>query len=262
MVSVRSRGLSPFGIALIVFVCVFAGAAIGIALNARLPDSHLEGPSAEVVKLVIGLIGTMAAVVLGLLIASAKSTYDTQASDVAQLSAGILQLDRLLANYGPEAKDARDSLRQDVIDNVEEIWPKDSVTSPSLAPLERAKAEAFYVSIQRLSPQSDAQRFAKSQALQVATDVYHTRLLMFAQQGSAISISLPFLIVLVSWLILLFVGFGLLTPFNGTVVTALLVGALSVAGALFLILEMNHPYSGLMGISSAPLLDALAQMDH
>ena len=96
--------------------------------------------------------------------------------------------------------------------------------------------------------------------MQIATDIYHTRLLMFVQQGSAVS--LPFLIVLVSWLVLLFIGFGLLTPFNGTVVTVLLVGALSVAGALFLILEMNHPYSGLMGISSAPLLDALAQMDH
>ena len=251
--------MSPIAIALIVFVCVFGGAAIGITLNARLPDNHLEGPSAEVVKLVMGLIGTMAAVVLGLLIASAKGTYDTQATDVAQLSAGILQLDRLLAIYGPEAKDARDSLRQDVIDNVEEIWPKDGVRSASLAPLERAKAEAFYVTIQRLSPQSDAQRFAKSQALQVATDIYHTRLLMFAQQRSAVP--LPFLIVLVSWLVLLFIGFGLLTPLNGTVVTALLVGALSVAGALFLILEMDRPYSGLMRISNAPLLSALAQMN-
>jgi hypothetical protein len=252
--------LSPIAIALIVFVCVFAGAVIGIALNARLPVDHLEGPSADVVKLVMGLIGTMAAIVLGLLIAAAKGTYDTQASDVAQLSAGALQLDRLLANYGPETKDARDSLRQDVINNVEEIWPKDSVTSVSLAPLEdRAKAEAFFVSIQKLSPQTDAQRFARSQALQIATDIYHTRLLMFVQQGSAVS--LPFLIVLVSWLVLLFIGFGLLTPFNGTVVTVLLVGALSVAGALFLILEMDRPYSGLMRISSAPLLSALAQMN-
>lgn len=254
--------MSPIAIALIVFVCVFAGAVVGMALNARLPVNHLEGPSADVLKLVMGLIGTMAAIVLGLLIAAEKGTYDTQTSDVAQLAVGVLQVDRLLANYGPETKEARDSLRQDVINNVEEIWPKDAAASASLAPLERAKAEAFFVSIQKLSPETDAQRFARSQALQIATDVYHTRLLMFAQQGSAISISLPFLIVLVSWLILLFVGFGLLTPFNGTVVTALLVGALSVAGALFLILEMNHPYSGLMGISSAPLLDALAQMDH
>ena len=251
--------MSPIAIALIVFVCVFGGALIGIALNARLPVAHLEGPSADVVKLVMGLIGTMAAIVLGLLIAAEKGTYDTQASDVAQLAAGVVQLDRLLANYGPETKDARDSLRQDVINNVEEIWPKNSVTSASLAPLERAKAEAFFVSIQKLSPETDAQRFARNQALQIATDIYHTRLLMFAQQGSAIS--LPFLIVLVSWLVLLFVGFGLLTPFNGTVVTALLVGALSVAGALFLILEMDRPYSGLMGISNAPLLSALTQMN-
>jgi hypothetical protein len=207
----------------------------------------------------MGLIGTMAAIVLGLLIAAAKGTYDTQASDVAQLAVGVLQVDRLLANYGPEAKEARDCLQQDVIDNVEEIWPKDRVTLASLAPLEPAKAEAFFVSIQKLSPETDAQRFARSQALQVATDVYHTRLLMFAQQGSAISP--PFLIVLVSWLFLLFIGFGLLTPFNGTVVMALLVGALSVAGALFLILEMDRPYSGLMGISSAPLLNALARMN-
>ena len=251
--------MSPIAKALIVFVCVFAGAVIGMALNARLPVAHLAGPSADVLKLVMGLIGTMAAIVLGLLIASAKGTYDTQVSDVAQLAVGVLQVDRCLAIYGPETKEARDSLRQDVINNVEEIWPKDRATSASLAPLDRTKAEAFFVSIQSLSPQTDAQRFAKSQALQIATDVYRTRLLMFAQQRSAIS--LPFLIVLVSWLFLLFVGFGLLTPFNGTVVAALLVGALSVAGALFLILEMDRPYSGLMGISSAPLLNSLAQMN-
>lgn len=250
--------MEPLAIAVIAFVCVFGGALVGMALNVRLPGHHLEGRSGDVVKLVMGLIGTMAALVLGLLIATAKGTYDTQTSHVTQLSAGIIELDRILANYGPETKEARDALRQTVIDNIERIWPEDAA-SANLEPLKRkTKSEAFFRGILKLSPQTDEQRFAKSQALQMTTDLYHTRLLMYAQRGS--SITLPFLIVLVSWLVLLFTGFGLLTPFNGTVITALLIGALSVAGALFLILELDRPYSGLMRISSAPLQGALAQM--
>jgi len=252
--------LEPTAIALIVFACLVGGAVVGMTLNVRLPDHHLEGRSGDVVKLVMGLIGTMAALVLGLLIATAKGTYDTQSSHVAQLAAGIVELDRLLANYGPETKEARDSLRQTAIEQIDRIWPKEAA-SANLEPLKnRAKSEAFFRSILMLSPQTDGQRFTKSQALQMTTDLYHTRLLMYAQQGR--SISLPFLIVLVSWLVLLFAGFGLLTPFNGTVMTALLIGALSVAGAIFLILELDQPYSGLMRISSAPLQSALAQMVH
>jgi hypothetical protein len=253
------RTLSPIAIALVVFVCVFGGAVIGMTLHITLPGHHLDGDSKDVVKLVMGLIGTMAALVLGLLIASAKGTYDTQSSDVAQLSADVGEIDRILALYGPETKEARGALRRSVNQGIELIWPKDSVKAANLDPAAgKGQSDAFYDSIQKLSPQTDAQRFAKSQVLQITTGIAHTRLLMQAQLGG--SIPMPFLVVLVSWLVLLFVGFGLLTRFNGTVISALLVGALSVAGAIFLILELDQPYGGLLRISSAPLQGVLAKI--
>jgi hypothetical protein len=252
--------MSPTVIAVIVFACVFGGALAGMALHGKLPDHHLAGGSSDVVKLVMGLIGTMSALVLGLLIASAKGTYDTQTSDVTQLSASVVELDRILAIYGPETKETRESLRQTVIDGMAQIWPSDSAASANLAPLKnKAKSDAIFRAIQALSSQTDEQRNIKSEALLITTNMFHTRLLMYAQRGA--SIPLPFLIILVSWLVLLFIGFGLLTRFNGTVVTALLIGALSVAGAIFLILELDQPYSGFMRISNAPVQAALAQMN-
>ena len=243
--------MNPIASALIVFMCVFGGAVIGMIVHARLPGDHLDEASKDVVKLVMGLIGTMSALVLGLLIASAQGTYQTQSGHVAQLSADIIELDRFLSIYGPESNEARELLRQSIIEVVERIWSQ-------RPPAGKGPAEALYNGVQNLAPQTDAQRFAKAQILQVMTDAARTRTLMFAQLGG--SISLPVLVVLVSWLVLIFVGFGFLTRVNGTVITALLIGALSVAGAIFLVLELDAPYGGLMQISSAPLQSAMVQM--
>jgi len=250
--------------ALIVFACVFGGAVVGMVLNIKVPDRHLEGNSSDVVKLIMGLIGTMTALILGLVIASAKNTYDSQNSNVVQLSASFVELDRILANYGSEAKEARTSLQQNVIDSIELIWPRDSVYSANLEPTleptkDTTKSEAFLRSILALSPRTDEQRITKGQALQIATDLYHTRLLMYAQEES--SVPLPFLISIVLWLVLLFVGFGLLSRFNGTLIAANLLGALSVAIAIYLIVDLDRPYTGLIRISSAPVQAALAQMN-
>jgi len=251
--------VSSAATAVIVFGCIFGAAVLGMTVHARLPGAQLGDDSLDVVKLVMGLIGTLAALVLGLLIASAKGTYDVQRGDVEQLSADIIQLDRTLANYGPETKETRESLRELVVQNLARIWPKESAAPGDIAPPKNpTKAEAVFMSIEALSPKTDAQTFAKSQALQIATDMFHTRFLMYAQQASGIST--PMLMILVAWLVLLFLGFGLLARFNGTVTFALLIGALSVAGAIFLLLELDHPYGGLMRISSAPVQNALARI--
>lgn len=251
--------MDPIVIALIVFLCVFGGAVVGMALSVWLPDHQLEGRSGDVVKLVMGLIGTMAALVLGLLIASANTSYDTQAGNVLQIAADTIQLDRVLARYGPEAKEVRDQLRQAVVQSVEQIFPKEPGISSNLeVPKAKSEMYEYYDTLQMLSPKTNGQQFAQNQAMQISTSILHTRALMYeAMTGS---ISLPFLVVLVSWLVLLFLGFGLLAKLNGTVITALLIGALSVAGAIFLIQELYRPYSGLMRLSSAPLISALAQV--
>jgi hypothetical protein len=249
--------MSSITISLIMFACVFGGALLGILLHAVLPQHHLSNETKDIVKLGMGLVGTMAALVLGLLVASAKGSYDTQAAELTQLAANISLLDRVLVHYGPETKEIRDFLRNSVARVVDQIWPKDG-PSATPAPPQAAGGEILYDKIQALSPKSDVQRAVQSQALSIAMDTGKLRQLMFAQATAAVSI--PLLVVLVLWLTVIFISFGLFAPFNATVVATLFVSALSVSGAIFLLLEMYTPYSGVIAISSAPLRATLAQL--
>ena len=251
--------MSPLMMSCIIFGVVFAGALLGVFLHQGLPEHHLADNSKGIVQLVMGLIATMSALVLGLLIASAKSAYDTQSRELVQLSAQIIQCDRILSLYGPEALEARQRFRTAVERGIDRIWPSDRPQSANLALEGNAKVSADFVTfIANLDPHTNAQRFAQSRALEIAADISRTRVLMFEESGS--SIPLPFLVVLVFWLVIIFTAFGLFAPANPTVIAALLVGAASVAGALFLILELDRPYEGLMRLSGAPLRAALAQI--
>lgn len=249
--------MAPIVVACLVFACVFAGALLGLLLRSVLPEQHLGTDSRDVVKLGIGLIATMSALVLSLLVASAKTSYETRRSELTQLAVGIVLLDRMMAHYGPETTEARDGLKRAVGSMVDRIWPSDRSRPAELAPT-AAGAEDLYEAIQRLAPQTDSQRWLQSQALKTATDLAQTRWLLFEQGGS--SIPMPFLIVLVFWLTILFAGFGVLTPPNATVVATLFVCSLSVAGALFLILELDQPFAGLIEIPGTPMRNALAQL--
>jgi len=218
--------------ATIIFGCSFGAGVVGMILHVKLPDHHLDADSKDVVKLVMGLIATMAALVLSLLIASGNSTYQAQENEVQSLSANIIMLDRLLSFYGPEAKEPRDLLRKGVGDVHDRIWPPDGAMGANLDPrATQGASNAFVASLQRLSPKADSQTNLKSQAMQIGQALGQTRLLMFEQSSS--SISWPFLTVLVFWICMLFLGFGLFARFNATVTVALLVGAVSVAGAIF-----------------------------
>jgi hypothetical protein len=137
------------------------------------------------------------------------------------------------------------------------IWPEDRSEKAQLAP-NIASSEALYDAIQNLAPQNDSQRSLKSQALTIGFDVGQMRWLLLEQAGS--SISTPLLIIVVFWLAILFFSFGLFGPSNSTAVAALLVAALSVSGALFLILELDHPFGGLIRISSQPMRNVLSHL--
>jgi hypothetical protein len=245
--------MSSTTISLIVFACVFGGALLGIFLHAVLPQHHLSNESKDIVKLGMGLVGTMAALVLGLLVASAKGSYDTQSAELTQMSANIALLDRVLALYGPETKETRALLRGAVARVLDQMWSSASLSVPTAA-----GGEILYDKIQGLSPKNDTQRSLQGQALSMAMDLGKTRWLMYEQ--AITSISIPLLVVLVLWLAAIFVSFGLFAPFNATVVASLFVSALSVSGAIFLILEMYTPYAGLIQLSSAPLRAALAHL--
>src|SRR4030095_11439554 len=248
--------MSSTTISLIVLAWVFGGALLGIFLHAVLPQHHLSNETKDIVKLGMGLVGTMAALVLGLLVASAKGSYDAQSAELTQMSANIGTLDRALALYGPETKEARALLRGAVVRILDQMWSKDGTRASSSAPT--AGGEILYDKMQGLSPKNDTQRSLQSQALSIAMDLGKTRWLMYEQATT--SVSMPLLVVLVLWLAAIFISFGLFAPFNATVVSSLFVSALSVSGAIFLILEMYTPYAGLIQLSSAPLRAALAHL--
>jgi Protein of unknown function (DUF4239) len=248
--------VSAVAIGGIVFACLFGGALLGMVLRAVLPEHHLSADSKDLVKLGMGLVATMSALVLGLLIASAKGSYDRLSDDLTQISANLILLDRVMAHYGPETQDARDLLRHAVVRALDQLWPKSGSQHIQLEP--PSGPEDLYDKIHELSPQNDAQRLRQAQALQLSTELAQKRWLLVEQSGS--SIPMPFVVLLTFWVTVIFVSFGLFAPSNATVIVTLFVCALSVSGALFLILELDQPFVGLIQISSAPLRNALAHL--
>jgi hypothetical protein len=243
--------------ALIVFGCLVGAVLIGRTLRGLLPEAHLSTESKDAVKLAMGLVATMSALVLGLLVSSAKGSYDTERSEVIQLAAKITFLDRALVVYGPEAAGVRVQVRDNVEEGIRQMWPGEMRRPARVAPNAQT-GNVVYGGIQALSPQNDMQAAAKSQASAMAIDVAQLRSLLAAQ--SIPSVSKAMLIILVSWLVVIFLGFSVLAPPNPTTVLALIVSALAVSGAIFLILELDEPFGGLIGISSEPMLNALHQL--
>ena len=250
--------MSALAIGLIVFALVFGSALLAMFLRSVLPEHHLSADSKDVIKLGVALIATMSALVLGLLIASAKTAFDTRSNQLVEVSSGIILLDRALARYGPDTNEARSLLRRSVADTVERFWPAAQRAKPIEIDPEASPVEALYDKVEALSPQSETQRDLRNQALTLVADVGRTRVLLFEHMGT--SIPVPFLVVLVFWLCMIFASFGLFAPRNATVIAALCVCALSVAGAIFLILELDRSFEGLLQVSGAPLRIALTQL--
>ena len=242
--------MSPIAISSIVFAFVFGGALTGMYLRVVLPQHYLSDDSKDVVKIAMGLVATMSALVLGLLVSSAKGSFDSQSGEMTRASAKIILLDRTLALYGPETKEARELLHSVVAGMVDRMELKKSALTH--------EADNLYEKIQTLLPKDDSQRSIQSRALGLLISLQESRWLIYEQESTAISI--PMLVILLSWLTALFISFGLFARVNGATVTALLVSAFSVSGAVLLILELYAPYEGLIKISSAPLRAALAQL--
>ena len=247
-------------VGLVVFTCTLGASLVAMIARRRVPSQHIEGGSGDVVKLVLGLVATLTALVLSLLVSSGYSAYQSEKTGLRQLGVRIDQIDRALAHFGPDANAVRGELRQLLINNTERIWPTDghAVTQAS-ASLQQA-ADALLSDIERLSPQSDRQRRAQSRALDLLESSGETWRLLAAQSQD--ELSRPILWILLMWLTVLFFGFGLFAQRNFTVGVALSVGSLSVSAAVFLIVEMSQPFSGWMRISDAPVRAAVAQMGH
>jgi Protein of unknown function (DUF4239) len=248
--------LSALAISLVAFVIMLGGAAAGVVLRRSLPKHHLDDNSKDVVRLGSALIATLSALVLGLLITSAKNAYDTQRNEIRQITAKLVVLDSQLERYGPEARTARELQRQAIDPMIDRIWGERAVKSSTGAPYRPSvEGDLVYAAIEGLTPQNDVQRNLKVKAVQTTNDITESRVLLFEQSDAGLP--MPLLAVLVFWLTILLASFTLFSPINPTGSVALAIIALSASGAIYLILEMNHPFTGLMQIPSDSLRNAL-----
>ncbi|HEX2443937.1 MAG TPA: hypothetical protein VHJ77_08325 [Vicinamibacterales bacterium] len=255
--------LIALGFAFITFAVTLGAAVLGIALRRMLPQEHLNRESQDVIRLGMGLVATMTALLLGLVTATAKGSFDSQDVAVRNAAAGILSLDRLLARYGPETQPARAMLKRAVADRIESIWSNSGTVSAQSAPALASQqnpppAEEVENMILRLQPGTTSQRWMQTEALKLTEEVMRARWRVLGSSGG--SVPRMFLVVVIFWLAMTFGSFGLSAPRNATVVTVFGIASLSVAAAVFLILELDSPLDGIVKISSGPLRYALENL--
>jgi len=248
-------------VGLISIGCIFAGSLLGMGLQRLLPRHHLDTKTQDVVKLSAGTIATLTALVLGLLVSSAKSSFDTINNGLVQYGVKIIVLDRALASYGPETKAVREQMRRSVAASIEMLWPQEKTGVPVVKAMERTTGgDLMRDELRKLTPTSDDQRQILAQAQQALGDIAQIRWLAIEQAHN--ELPLPLLVILVFWLTLLFVSFGLFAPPHMTAISVTFVGACAVSAAIFLVLELNRPLDGMIKVSSASMMHALGQLGH
>lgn len=244
-------------IAVLAFGGILGATLLGMRLRAALPEHHLSPETKDTVRLGMGLVATMTALLLGLLIATAKGSYDTQRGHVILMAGKVNYLERLLTLYGTETAEIRPLLAAATEDAIRKLWPEqgsaDGNGDPTLS-----DGQALFSSIHKLSPQSDEQRALKAEAVDTVTDIAKTRWLLAAQSDT--SIPRPLLIMVIVWLAIIFLSFGLFAPINKTVVVTMIIVSLLVSSALFLILELDRPFDGVIQVSNAPMVNALGNL--
>ncbi len=243
----------------IVSVCLCIATAIGMWMRSRLPDHHLSTESKEAIRLATAVVGTLSALALGLLIASAKTAYDNADLELKSSVAHVVLLDRLLAHYGPETDGTRVLLKQIIEKRLKRGWTVDNSDQASgNSTGEFQDIEAVQDDLRALKPQTDPQRLLQARALEVSGVVAEGHWLLIETNSEGLPWA--FLTVLVFWLALLFATFGLQAPANGTVACILVVCAISVGGAVFLIIDMAQPYTGVIHVADQPLQASLARL--
>jgi hypothetical protein len=245
---------------LLVAACIFAGGLTGLHLNRILPKRHLTRETQDVIKLGIGMLSVLASLVLGLLIATAKTSYDSTDRAIRSYAAELALLNEALRDYGGDASVAHDLLRSYAARLLEDGWPKGG-GRPAILEDEEARVLLEHVreAIRALKPIDDGQKSLQIQAIDINFNLLRQRWLLIEQQGP--SVQRVVLVILVSWVMVIFASFGMNAPRNSTVLLAFLICSLAIGGAIFLILEMDRPLDGVMQISSWPMENALAHMN-
>jgi len=248
--------MSSWIIGAIVVACTFGGTILGYRFQSLLPKEHLTPETRDIVKVVMGILGTLSALVLGLMISSSRGSYDRQREEVFELAVKLVSLDRSLQRFGPETKQIRLDLKQVVGGAVEKILPTDSSKASEIAP--DGAGDAWLRSVEALVPANDSQRFHQTRAINLGMDLMNTRWLLYHQSIGSVPLILLGLITV--WFALIFFCIGMLAPNNKTVLVMMLLCALSVSGAMILGMELDRPFDGILRIPSDPILRALANM--
>jgi hypothetical protein len=247
--------LSAVAIAIIAFGLILLSIAIGLMMRYWLPEAHLTGDSKEVIRLATALIGTMAAVVLALLFASTRTSYEATSSSVGRMMTNIIELDHVLQEYGPEGQALRPGLRRDVKHIVEAIWQDDATIQLEAHPDTSAGEVSILNKLRQLVPATPLQSALQARALSISGDLQQIRLALIAQPPD--SLSRPFVTVLVLWLCFIFLSFSMSSKSNMTLVTVLVICAFAASSAIYLILELEQPFDGLLQIPNTALRNAL-----
>jgi type II secretory pathway pseudopilin PulG len=251
--------MSTLPIAAVVLACLLAAVVGGRLLARALPIHLWSTGTQDTVKLALGLVATMAAVMLGLLVSSSKDSYDQQKRQIVEMGAKVAVIDRLLGIYGDETAPLRAELRTMVQSAVERAWPTPGQATSVLAVDPNAGASVFQL-LGQLEPKTAFQTDLKSRLTGLSLDIAERRALLVAQSAGTEPTQL--LGVAVGWLVVILFGFSLLAPRSHIALGALLVAAVSVCGAIVLLLELRHPFDGLFRVPSDPITQALGLPKH
>jgi hypothetical protein len=239
---------------------VFTSAMLGMLIRRKLPESHLGDETKSVATLSMGVVGTLTALVLSLLIATASSTFNNRNQEMTVIAAKVIQLDRLLRRYGPEADDERDLLRRYMAMRFQDLFPQGGAKPVFQNPRTITLFEELEDRLAAMEGHSTQQRWLLSQAQSLTTDLTEVRWLLVEQEG--LGIPVPVLLVVLFWLCLLFMSFGLFSPPNATITVVLFLCAVAVAGAIQTILDLSRPFEGVVRVSGQPLRHALDVINH
>jgi hypothetical protein len=241
----------------LVFALIFLSALAGMVIRRASPDDHFSSEAKDTVRLAVGLVVTMTGLVLGMLVSSSKNFYDSEKAQVAEMSSQIILFNDLLRTYGPETAQTRVDARKSVTTAVNRIWPQEKSEVFELRP--QTADQELYRELEALTPKNDSQAAVKAQLLALTVSLKKTYWVMYLQSVQT-SMPIPLLVVVTSWLMAIFVSFGVFAPRNSTVILTLIVCALSVSAAILIIMSMYLPFSGILKISPVAVRDALSQM--
>lgn len=243
---------------LISFAVIFGGVLIGRFCARRLPGHHLDSQTQSAVTVSVAVIGTLSALVLGLMISAANTSFSKRSDELRELSLEVIRIDRNMRRYGPEGDQVRANLHAWAKIRMQQMFPEKGHPPPSgetgIRTLESVQ-DALLV----LTPKDERQKYLRTLCLTLSSTMIQSRWSL--EQRTGYSVPIPFLVLLIFWLAIVFASFGLFAPANQTAMIALLLCSLAVCGGIALIEELDNPLSGIIRIPSEPMRKALVEIE-